>query len=126
MDIPLESIGMAACDPKGHDTVHADPQGQSLPVFALAHLLGIKLMPRIRYWKDFKFFRPSKGAIYKHSDPLFDNEVNWELLDTHWQEILPVVLSIKAGKVLPSTLLGRWATTAIRIACIRPSVNLAG
>lgn len=87
------------------DTVHADTQGQSLPVFALAHLLGIKLMPRIRNWKDLKFFRPSKDAIYKHIDPLFDDEVDWELLETHWQDLLQVVLSIKAGKVLPSTLL---------------------
>lgn len=29
-------------------TVHADTQGQSFPVFALAHLLGFDLMPRIR------------------------------------------------------------------------------
>jgi TnpA family transposase len=34
------------------DTLHADTQGQSTPVFGLAHLLGIKLMPRIRNWKD--------------------------------------------------------------------------
>jgi hypothetical protein len=30
------------------DTVHADTQGQSTPVFGLAYLLGIELMPRIR------------------------------------------------------------------------------
>ncbi|GAA2951503.1 hypothetical protein GCM10020227_18320 [Streptomyces flavovirens] len=29
-------------------TVHADTQGQSFPVFALAHLLGFDLMPRRR------------------------------------------------------------------------------
>jgi TnpA family transposase len=40
------------------DTVFADTQGQSTPVFAFTHLLGIKLMPRIRNWKDLKFFRP--------------------------------------------------------------------
>ncbi len=34
------------------DIVHADTQGQSAPVFALAHLLGIQLMPRIRNWSD--------------------------------------------------------------------------
>jgi TnpA family transposase len=28
------------------DVLHADTQGQSEPVFALAHLLGIELMPR--------------------------------------------------------------------------------
>lgn len=39
------------------DTVHADTQGQSTPVFALTYLLGIKLMPRIRNWKDLKFYK---------------------------------------------------------------------
>jgi len=38
-------------------------------VFALAHLLGIKL-PRIRNWKDLTFFRPSKDVVYKHLEPL--------------------------------------------------------
>ncbi|MDA2241150.1 Tn3 family transposase [Bacillus cereus group sp. Bc222] len=53
------------------DTLHADIQGQSGPVFALSYLLGIKLMPRIRNWKDLKFFRPDKHTHYKHIDPLF-------------------------------------------------------
>ena len=30
------------------DTIHADTQGQSLPVFGLAALLGFDLLPRIR------------------------------------------------------------------------------
>ena len=42
------------------DAVHADTQGQSTPVFALAHLLGIRLMPRIRNWKDLIFYRPDR------------------------------------------------------------------
>lgn len=52
-------------------TIHADTQGQSYPVFALAHLLGIDLMPRIRNWKDCLFFRPSRTASYEHIDVLF-------------------------------------------------------
>src|SRR6266850_4434364 len=39
------------------DTLHADTQGQSTPVFGLAHLLGIHLMPRIRNWKDLTLLR---------------------------------------------------------------------
>jgi len=42
------------------DTLHADTQGQATPVFALAYLLGIKLMPRIRNWKELVFYRPSR------------------------------------------------------------------
>ena len=51
--------------------VHADTQGQSTVVFAIAYMLGISLMPRIRNWKDMKFHRPSKKARYKHIDSLF-------------------------------------------------------
>ncbi|WP_268887365.1 Tn3 family transposase [Ktedonobacter robiniae] len=88
------------------DTIHADTQGQNLPVFALSHLLGIKLMPRIRNWKDLKFYRPSKDTHYQHIESLFCEEaIDWELIQTHWQDLLRVVLSIKAGKVLPSMLL---------------------
>lgn len=46
------------------DTVHADTQGQSAPVFALAYLLGFKLMPRIRNWHDLVFFRPTRETSY--------------------------------------------------------------
>jgi TnpA family transposase len=87
-------------------TVHADTQGQNLPVFGLAYLLGIKLMPRIRNWKNLNFYRPSREAHYEHIDSLFgDNVVEWDLIQTHWQDLLRVVISIQEGKVLPSMLL---------------------
>ena len=40
------------------ESVHADTQGQSLPVFGLAALLGFELLPRIRNWHDLIFYRP--------------------------------------------------------------------
>jgi len=87
------------------DTLHADTQGQNLPVFGMAYLLGIKLMPRIRNWKDLIFYRPSKGTTYDHIDSLFSDAIDWQLIETHWPDLMQVILSIKAGKVLPSTLL---------------------
>ncbi len=87
------------------DILHADTQGQSAPVFALSYLLGIKLMPRIRNWQDLTFFRPTKEAVYKYIDPLFKDVVDWKLIQTHWQDLMRVVLSIKAGKLMPSTIL---------------------
>lgn len=92
------------------DTVHTDTQGQSTPAFALAYLLGIKLMPRIRNWKDLNFYRPSKDASYRFIDPLFSEVVNWSRIETHWQDFMRVVLSIRAGKLMPSTLLRKLGT----------------
>jgi len=87
------------------DTLHADTQGQSEPVFALAHLLGIQLMPRMRNWDDVTFYRPAAEAHYRHIDALFTQTVHWQRILDHWQDMMQVVLSIQAGHVLPSTLL---------------------
>ena len=87
------------------DTIHADTQGQSLPVFGLSHLLGIQLMPRIRNWRDYRFFRPDEDSRYEHIDALFRDDVDWDLIETHWKDLMQVVLSIKSGKIAASTLL---------------------
>lgn len=92
------------------DTVHSDTQGASAPVFALSHLLGIKLMPRIRNWKDLRFYRPSKGARYRHIDSLFSDTIDWEKIATHWQDLMRVVLSIKAGTISSPVLLRKLGT----------------
>ena len=89
------------------DTISADTQGQSTPIFGLSFLLGINLRPRIRNWKDCAFLRPSKDATYKYIDPLFKGAVNWNLIKTHWHDMMRVVLSINKGKVMPSVLLRR-------------------
>lgn len=92
------------------DTLHADTQGQSTPVFGLAHLLGINLMPRIRNWKDLKLFKPSKDTKYNHIDSLFTDIIDWELIENHLRDLLRIVLSIKTGRVSASTILRRLGT----------------
>jgi TnpA family transposase len=92
------------------DVLHADTQGQSEPVFALAHLLGIELMPRIRNWKNLDLCRPDRHARYEHVDSLFSGTVDWALIETHFSDMLRVVLSIKAGRISASTILRRLGT----------------
>lgn len=89
------------------DTVHGDTHAQSYPVFALAYLLGIHLMPRIRCLKSLTFYRPSRNTKFEHIDPLFTDTINWDLITTHLPDMLRVALSIKAGKIYPSTILRR-------------------
>jgi TnpA family transposase len=62
-------------------------------------------MPRMRNWDDVIFYRPGKSVRYQHIDALFSTEINWRLIETHWQDMMQVVLSIQAGLVLPSMLL---------------------
>lgn len=89
------------------DTVHADTQGQSAAVFAFTHLLGIKLMPRIRNWKDLVLYRSDSKTKYKHIDKLFTASIDWELIERHWKELMQVALSIQAGTISSPLLLRR-------------------
>jgi TnpA family transposase len=92
----------SAIQPK---VIHSDTQGQSTALFALSYLFGIELMPRIRHWKDLKFYRPKKETVYKHIDIFFKDTIDWELLETHWTDLMQVALSVRVGKLQPSILL---------------------
>lgn len=87
------------------ETVHADTQGQSATVFAFTHLLGIKLMPRIRNWKNLILYRPDKSIKYQHINRLFDETADWTIIEKHWQDLMQVALSIYSGKISSATLL---------------------
>ena len=59
----------------------------------------------MRTWDDVAFYRPYDNITYKHIDSFFTQTTNWQLIKTHWKDLMQVVLSIQAGKVLPSMLL---------------------
>src|SRR5439155_322248 len=86
-------------------TLYADTHGQAEPVFGLAALLGITLMPRMRTWNDVTFYRVDRATTYTHIDALFTQVVDWDVIERHWHDMMQVVLSIQAGTVLPSMLL---------------------
>ncbi|MEY3333004.1 MAG: hypothetical protein RLZZ176_1304 [Cyanobacteriota bacterium] len=92
------------------DILHADTQGQSEPVFGLSYLLGIELMPRIRNWQDHIFVRPDETVKYEYIDSLFKEIVDWNLIQTHWEDLMQMALSIKAGKLMPSTIFRKLNT----------------
>lgn len=92
------------------DTVHGDTQSQNGPIFGLSYLLGINLMPRIRNWKDLILYRPDENKKYRHIDELFTDTIDWKLIETYFPDMLRVALSIKEGKITPSTILKKLGT----------------
>jgi len=71
-------------------------------------------MPRVRNWKDLIFYRSSAEARYRHIDALFGepgrNVTDWDLIENHYLDMMPVVLSIQEGKISSATLLRRLST----------------
>lgn len=64
-------------------------------------------MLRIRNLKKLVFFKPDRGTRYEHINGFFSEAVNWELIETHLPDMPWIALSIKAGKITPSTILRR-------------------
>lgn len=93
------------------DTLHGDTHSQNYAVFAIAHMLGIRLMPRIRGISKLSFFRPSRSEKYKNIDDLFGPTIDWRLIETHFEEMLRVVVSIRMGRITASTMLRRFGIT---------------
>ena len=98
--------------------VHADTQGQSFPIYTLAHLMGFELMPRVRNWKDLIFYRPAAETVYTHIDALFGepgrNVIDWDLIETHFRDLMRVAISIREGKVSSATLMRRLSSNSRR------------
>ncbi|RZF26112.1 Tn3 family transposase [Paraburkholderia sp. UYCP14C] len=90
------------------DTVHADTQGQSAAVFAFTYLLGINLMPRIRNWQDLRLCRVDDTTRHEHIDGLFEETVDWDLIERHWQDLMQLALSIQSGAISSPLLLRRF------------------
>jgi len=78
-------------------------------VFGLAGMLDVELLPRIRNRKDLIFYRPAAGAHCGHTDSLFaeDEIIDWKLIETHWVDLMRVVVCIRQGRISSSALLRR-------------------
>ena len=62
-------------------------------------------MPRIRNWKDLRFYRPAKGTRYSHIDALFTDVIDWKLILDHWKDLMQIAISIQAGRIASPMLL---------------------
>ena len=75
--------------------VHGDTHSQSYPIFAVAYLLGIKIMPRIRGIKDLIFYKANKNIQSNNIESILGQKINWGIIKTHYNDMLRIVISIK-------------------------------
>src|SRR5260370_24219882 len=76
----------------------------------MAHLLGIRLMPRIRNWKDLTLYRPAPQSRDEHINAFFSGDIDWELIERHVPDLLRIVISMKTGRITASTILVKLNT----------------
>ena len=78
-------------------------------VFALCHLLGFRFVPRLRDFQDYRLGAIEKANVYKGIETLFSRPIRIDVIREHWDEIIRLAASIRAGTVAPSVILKKLA-----------------
>ena len=86
-------------------THYVDTGGVSDHVFALFHLLGLKLAPRLRNFPDRRLACFGKPPVLNGLSSLMGKPINEEVILSHWDDVIRLAASVKNGSVKPSALL---------------------
>ena len=71
--------------------------------------MGFRFCPRLRDFPDRKLATFEPASAYKDLAPLLGRRIRTDVIHEHWDEILRLVASLRAGTVLPSAMLKRLA-----------------
>lgn len=91
------------------DIHSTDTFGYSEVIFALAHLLGFMFAPRIKNFKDQQLYAFEPKKLYRDSGYtlLPVKQINTQIIEEQWDQILRFVITIKERRVSASQLLKR-------------------
>jgi TnpA family transposase len=89
------------------ETHYVDTGGVSDMSFALCHLVGFQLVPRLRGLKDRKLYLFPGDTPPENLASLVGEPINVERIKANWNDILRLVTTIRSGQVRPSTLLAK-------------------
>ncbi|CZF80988.1 Tn3 family transposase [Grimontia marina] len=84
---------------------YTDTAGFTDHVFALMPILGFKFAPRIRDLSDKRIYIAGAKSDYPTLGGLIGEEINFDYVALHWQEILRLAASIGKGTVTASLML---------------------
>lgn len=87
-------------------------------MFALCHLLGTRLAPRIRDLPDKKLYTIEHPSIYNVLTAIIGSRSNLRAIEKNWDNILRLACSIKSGVTTASLLIRK-------IAAQRTSLSIA-
>ena len=88
---------------------YTDTGGATDHVFGLCAMLGFRFAPRLRDIKDRRFYVFPNQAVPTVLQPFVGGTVNAGHIEAHWDELLRLTTSIRAGTVTASALLKRLA-----------------
>ena len=105
-----------------HDTTmkidrnYVDSHGQSEVGFAFCHLLGFKLMPRLKAIHSQKLYLPAQGEgdSYKNLKEILTRPIKWDLIINQYDEMVKHVVALKLGYADAEAILKRFTRNNLK------------
>jgi TnpA family transposase len=100
------------------DKNFVDTHGQSEVGFAFCHLLGFKLMPRLKNIHYQKLYRPKTVVHYPHLQPvLVQKPIDWDLIRRQYDEMVKYATALRLNVADTEAILKQF----LKIAPILPT-----
>ena len=89
---------------------YVDAHGQSEVAFAFCHLLGFRLLPRLKGIASQKLYRPEAGnpSDYGNLQPILTRVINWDLIRNQYNEMIKYATALRLGTAETEAILQRF------------------
>jgi TnpA family transposase len=89
---------------------YTDTHGASLPAFAFTHLLGYKLLPRLKNIGSAQLNRPADGAHYPGLETVLTRPIKWDLIRQQYDQMIKYARAVQLGTAETEQILRRFNT----------------
>jgi len=90
---------------------YVDTHGQTTVAFAFCRMLGFELMPRLKGINRQKLNKAEPDQIFQNLKNLMTKEINWDLIDEHFNTLVKHVVALKLHMTDAESLLRRFTRT---------------
>lgn len=98
------------CTDMAVEKQYVDSHGQSQVAFAFCHLLGFKLLPRLKAIYSQKLYRPQAGQpeAYPNLQLILTRPIDWELIRRQYDEMIKYATALRLGTAEAEAILRRF------------------
>ena len=88
---------------------YTDTHGASVIGFAFCHLLGFRLLPRLKQIGGVQLYRPDEDARYQGIEEALTRPIRWELIEPQYHQMVKYATALRLGTAEAEQVLRRFS-----------------
>ena len=104
------------CTTMSVDRNYVDSHGVSEVAFAFSHILGFRLMPRLKRLATQRLYRSCKGQpdAYPNLQPILTRPIDWTLIHNQYDQIVRFASALRVGTAETESILRRFTRSNLQ------------